>query len=102
MEDLLLGVDVQVITRTLTVDELPERQKFRLNLILDLSNQGLSNKQISNHLNGRGIRTPRDKIYSQKLVWATLKKARLREERINDTTIVFGTPCFYEKQSVRR
>jgi len=97
IDDLLLGVDVTVITRTLTLDELSEKYTSRLDLILKLSNQGLSNKEISDYLNTNGIRPPRTKEYTSKLIWVTLKKIRQREERTNDTKVVFGKPSFYEK-----
>jgi hypothetical protein len=42
--------------------------RFRLNLILDLSNSGFTNKQTMNRLNDRGIRAARNKAYLQKLV----------------------------------
>jgi len=93
IDDLLLGVDVTVLTRTLTL-----KYTSRLDLILKLSNQGLSNKEISDNLNTNGIRPPRTKEYTSKLIWVTLKKIRQREERTKNTNTVFGKPSFYEKE----
>jgi hypothetical protein len=42
--------------------------RFRLNLILDLSNSGCTNKQTMNRLNDRGVGAARNKAYLQKLV----------------------------------
>ena len=89
IDDLLLGVDVTVLTRTLTLDELSEKYTSRLDLILKLSNQGLSNKEISDNLNTNGIRPPRTKEYTSKLIWVTLKKIRQREERTKNTKKVW-------------
>ena len=99
IDDLLLGVDVTVLTRTLTLDELSEKYTSRLDLILKLSNQGLSNKEISDNLNTNGIRPPRTKEYTSKLIWVTLKKIRQREERTKNTKTFFGKPSFYKKES---
>ena len=56
------------------------------NLISDLHDQGLNSREIADHLNDLGIRSPRGGTYSSKLVWVTLKKFKNRQERIKDTT----------------
>jgi len=94
-----LGVDITVSTRTLTLDELSEKYTSRLDLILKLSNQGLSNKEVSDYLNTNGIRPLRTKEYTSKLIWVTLKKIRQREERTNDTKVVLGKSSFYKRLS---
>ena len=81
-----LRVDVTVKTRTLTTPHLPEPRLQRLRLIDDLHQKGLDNREIADHLNQRGLISPRGGSYSPKLVWATLKKFDLRKERIKDTT----------------
>jgi DNA-binding transcriptional MerR regulator len=92
-----LGVDVTVLT--LTLNELSKKYTSRLDLILKLSNQGLSNQEVSDYLNTNGIRPLRTKEYTSKLIWATLKKIRQREERTKNTKTFFGKPSFYEKES---
>jgi len=97
---LLLGVDVTVLTRTLTLDELSEKYTSRLDLILKLSNQGLSNKEISDNLNTNGIRPPRTKEYTSKLIWATLKKIRQREERTKNTKTFLESLLFIRRKVI--
>ncbi len=48
-------------------------------------------------MNRLGIKTPRGKIYNYKIIWATIKKWQLREDRLNDSEIVINSiePCFY-------
>jgi hypothetical protein len=92
-----LGVDVTVLTRTLTLKSLSDKWTSRLGLIHELSNRGLSDKEVSDYLNTNGIRPIRTKEYSPPLIWVTLKKIRQREERTGDTKVSFGKPSFYVK-----
>ena len=89
-DNLVYGFDVVVKTKTLTVNEIPERQIFRLDLISDLHAKGLSNSQISDYLNQREILSPRDHEYTQKLIWVTLKKIQDRNNRLLDTQVSVG------------
>ena len=89
-ENLVYGFDVDVKTKTLTVNEIPERQTFRLDLISELYEKGLSNNQISDYLNERGILSPRNHEYTQKLIWGTLKKIQGRKNRLLDTEVFIG------------
>ena len=72
------------------MNQIPERQTFRLDLISDLHEKGLSNIQISDHLNQRGILSPRNHQYTQKLIWGTLKKIQDRNNRLLDTQVSIG------------
>jgi len=94
---LVYGFDITVVTGALTVNELPKENSLRLDLIIKLSSQGLSNKEISGYLNGNLISPFKAKEYNPKLIWSTLKKIRLREERKLDTKISIGKPSFYER-----
>jgi hypothetical protein len=64
---------------------------------MQLHHQGLNSVEISNEMNRLGIKTPRGKIYNYKIIWATIKKWQLREDRLNDSEIVINSiePCFY-------
>ena len=90
LENLVYGFDVDIKTKILTVSEIPERQEFRLNLITNLHEKGLSNNDISDYLNEKGILSPRNQKYSQKLIWGTLKKIKDRSNRLLDTEILVG------------
>ena len=67
----------------------------RHEIIDDLHNKGLSDKEISEFLNANNIKTPRGLKYYQELVFATRRKRRLREERIKDTEVTVGKINFY-------
>ena len=79
-------MDVTVRTRTLTLIDLSQERLEKLNLIDDLYQQGLNSREIADHLNDRGIRSPKGGTYSSKLVWVTQKKFKRRQERMKDTT----------------
>jgi len=57
-------------------------------LIKTLSDEGMSNKEISEFLNSMGIKTPKGKDYYPKLIWVTLKKYRKRLERNSPYKII--------------
>ena len=63
----------------------------RLNLIKQLSDRGMSTKEITEYLNQHNIKTPKGLTYYPKLVWVTLFKYKRRlqrefnDERINST-----------------
>ena len=79
-------MDVTVRTRTLTLVELSQERLEKLNLIDDLYQQGLNSREIADHLNQRGIRSPKGGTYYLKLVWVTHKQLKRRHERMKDTT----------------
>lgn len=53
-----------------------------------LSDEGMSNKEISEFLNSMGIKTPKGKDYYPKLIWVTLKKYRKRLDRYSAYKVV--------------
>jgi len=62
----------------------PKRKK-RLELIYDLYLQGLSNKQISDYLNSKSLKTIKTrKQYTTKLIWMTIHKYKNRLSRKSD------------------
>ena len=64
-----------------------ERLK-RLELIYNLHIKGLSNKEISEYLNNKNLKTFRtNDIYTPKLIWMTLKKYKIRLLRSKDNII---------------
>ena len=71
-----------------------ERLK-RLELIYNLHIKGLSNKEISEYLNNKNIKTFRtDSFYTPKLIWITLKKYQKRLFR-NKDFILQIKECLY-------
>ena len=96
-DDVVLGFEITIVTRELTIPQLPKEREERLEFIYQLHLNGYSNKQISEYFNSRGIKTPRGKTYSQKLIWVTLKKYKKRLERMDDTSHSHTEWSFYEK-----
>ena len=71
-----------------------ERLK-RLELIYNLHIKGLSNKEISEYLNNKNLKTFRtNDIYTPKLIWMTLKKYKIRLLR-NKDNIMQIKECLY-------
>ena len=62
-------------------------RQSRKDKILGLQGQGLDTTQIANEMNRLGLKSPRGRPYTGKLVWVTIKKWREREERMNDWRI---------------
>ena len=65
----------------------PQRTE-RLELIKSLSDSGMSNVQISDHLNSKGLKTPKGKDYYPKLICVTLKKYNNRLERSRSYKVI--------------
>ena len=71
-----------------------ERLK-RLEFIYSLYKKGLSNKEISEYLNNKNLKTFRtNNIYTPKLIWMTLKKYKIRLSR-NKDNIIQIKECLY-------
>ena len=94
---MVLGFEITIVTRELTIPQLPKEREERLEFIYQLHLNGYSNKQISEYFNSRGIKTPRGTTYSQKLIWVTLKKYKKRLERMDDTSHSHTEWSFYER-----
>ena len=71
-----------------------ERLK-RLELIYNLHIKGLSNKEISEYLNNKNLKTFRtNNIYTPKFIWMTFKKYKIRLLR-NKEIIIQIKECLY-------
>ena len=71
-----------------------------MELIKTLSDEGMSNKEISEFLNSMGIKTPKGKDYYPKLIWVTLKKYRKRLERYSSYKIIQTNECLMLEQII--
>ena len=78
---------IRVITNSLTVKDISEEQECRHQLIMDLHNQSLTDKQITDYLNSHNIKTPLGKDYYYELVYVTRKKIERRDNWKNNTVI---------------
>ena len=72
---------VEISTRRLGLFYRSRVNSRRHYIILKLHEQGYSNKEIANYLNDNNIRPPRTDKFDQKLVWATIKKLKIRFEK---------------------
>ena len=93
--NVTLGIRVDVYTRSLTILDLSVDRINRLKLISDLSDQGLSTREISSLLNLTGYPSQTGVLFTPKLVWMTLKKWRNRKLRESDTYSIIHPPKFY-------
>ena len=65
----------------------PQRTE-KLELIKSLSDGGMSNVQISDYLNSKGLKTPKGKDYYPKLIWVTFKKYNNRLARSRSYKVI--------------
>ena len=83
----MVGFKIEITTKSLSLVNLNETRTERLEWLFSLRENGYSNKEISDYLNDRGIRSPNGKTYSPKLIWVTLKKYQNRLKRSSDYQI---------------
>ena len=84
-EKFYFEYNVMVETTELGVFSLNPKRKQRLELIYDLHLQGWSNKQITDYLNSKNLKTLRTrKQYTTKLIWMTIHKFKNRLSRKSD------------------
>ena len=75
-------------TNRLGVFRIRNERLKRLELIYSLHKKGLSNKDISEYLNNKNLKTFRtNNIYTPKLIWMTLKKYNIRLLRKNENIL---------------
>lgn len=77
------------------MNELPEDQVYRLNIMGDLDAEGLTSKQIADYLNEQNLLTPTGQQYYPKLVWVTLDKYKKRQARLDDIEISVDQDYFF-------
>jgi hypothetical protein len=70
-DDVDYGYDIQVITKLLTLKDIPKKQLERLRLIEVLYSRGLNSVQISDYMNETGIVSPTGLSYNPNLIWVT-------------------------------
>lgn len=87
MTCLVVDFNVEITTKSLSLVNLNETRTERLEWLFSLRENGYSNKEISDYLNNRGIRSPNGKVYSPKLIWITLKKYQNRLKRSKEYQI---------------
>ena len=92
---LFVNFNVTINTNKLSVFRIRNERLKRLELIYNLHKKGLSNKEISEYLNNKNLKTFRtNNIYTPKLIWMTLKKYKIRLLR-NKDNIIQIKECLY-------
>ena len=78
---LFIRFNVLLETKRLSIIRLSEDRSRRLELMVRLSDEGYSNKEISDYLNRNNIKTPKGLNYYPSLVWSSLFKFKRRQQR---------------------
>ena len=85
---LFVKFNVTINTDKFSVFRIQNERLKRLELIYNLHIKGLSNKEISEYLNNKNLKTFRtNDIYTPKLIWITLKKYNIRLLRKNENIL---------------
>ena len=80
----MLSFEVEITSKSLSLNVLPKDQLGRLILIKKLHFDGLTDSEIAHFLNSNNIKTPKGKQYYQELVWVTRNKFEKRNLRKQD------------------
>ena len=92
---LFVNFNIKIEKNRLGLFSIRNERFKRLELIYDLHKKKLSNKEISEYLNNKNLKTFRSKnIYTPKLIWMTLKKYKIRLLR-NKDNIIQIKECLY-------
>jgi DNA-binding transcriptional MerR regulator len=70
-----------LVTRSLSLNVIPDAQIKRLEFIASLYKRGLSSSEIADYLNERGVSSPSGLVYYPKLVWMAQSKFKRRAQR---------------------
>ena len=92
----MLGCDIIITTRQLTVVTLSDDWEQLQELIWNLHKEGMENKEISNYLNSRNIKPRRTKMFSGKLIWSLLERYRARKRKKEELEIRLENIGFYK------
>ena len=88
---LFIRFNVTIETERLSVFNLSSKRSDRLELIKSLSDNGMSNVEISDYLNCKGKLSVRCRSYTPKLIRGLLKKYQNRLDRFKSDRIVHQT-----------
>ena len=97
LDDYTLGCDIIINTTQLTQVSYENDYDFREKLMYQMSQDGISNKDISDYLNEHKIQPKRTEKYTTKLVWSILKKHRLKLERQKHVEVRYENIGLYKR-----
>jgi len=81
-DNFIITFDVNFTTQALPKFKQSKRFEEIHNLINKLHDKGMSNKEISNYLNSRNIKTPNGKDYTRYLIWMFIYKFMKMNNRL--------------------
>ena len=86
-DNFVVTFDVNITTQVLTKFKKSKRFEEIHNLINKLHQQGMGNKEISNYLNSKNIKTPTGKDYTRQLIGMYFYKSRKIERRLKHSEL---------------
>ena len=90
---------VELRTRQLSLNILPDGREERHEVIQHLHERGLNDRQIAYELNATGVVTPKGLKYYPELVFVTRRKSANRKKRSSGARVVVSEIAFFlEKQ----
>jgi len=93
----MLGCDIYITTRQLTVVSLNEEWEQLLELIWKLHTDGIENKEIAHYLNTNSYKPRRAEKFSGNDVWGILNKYKIRKRKKEELDIRFENIGFYKR-----
>ena len=97
LSEYMLGCDIHITTRQLTLVTLNEEWEELLELIWKLHTEGMTNKEISHYLNTKGYKPRRTEKFSGNDVWGILNKYKIRKQKKEELDIRFENIGFYKR-----
>ena len=86
-DNFIITFDVNITTQVLTQFKKSKRFEEIHSLIDILHEEGMTNKEISNHLNSRNIKTPTGKDYTRQLIGMYFYKSRKIKRRLKHSEL---------------
>ena len=84
---MIITFDVNLRTQVLSRFRKSKRFEDTHNLINQLYEEGMGNKEISNYLNSNNIKTPTGKDYTRQLIGMYFYKSRKIERRLKHSEL---------------
>jgi len=97
LNDYTFGCDIIINTTQLSQFSYDEDYDFREKLMYQMSQDGISNKDITDYLNEHKIQPKRTEKYTTKLVWSILKKYRFKLERQKHVEVRYENIGLYKR-----
>ena len=97
LNDYTFGCDIIINTTQLSQFSYDDDYDYREKLMYQMSQNRISNKDISDYLNEHKIQPKRTEKYTTKLVWSILKKYRLRLERQKHVEVRYENIGLYKR-----